>query len=99
MKQYFTCTILLLLFITVKAAQPATVIKTVNTIRKAISASKSVYTVSKVAIPLGKCANAIPEKEIARLAQIATKPNGLNPLHETNAIFSLISLAITYLNY
>lgn len=82
MKQYILWILLLFLTINLQALQPVTFIKTANNIRKAVSVSSKTISIGKTALQLGKCANAIPDKEIAKLAQIATKPNGLKEINK-----------------
>jgi hypothetical protein len=82
MKQYILWILLLFLTINLQAFQPVTLVKTANNIRKAVSVSSKTISIGKTALQLGKCANAIPEKEIAKLAQIATKPNGLKEVNK-----------------
>lgn len=77
MKRVLLCSILFILAFNAFAAQPIWVVKTMNNIRRAILVAQKAKTAGKVIAALGKCANALPDDEINRLAQIASKPNGL----------------------
>lgn len=77
MKKFLLCSILTLLAFSSFAAQPVWVVKTLNNIRRAVLVAQKAKTAGKIVAALGKCANALPDDEINRLAQIASKPNGL----------------------
>ena len=66
----------------VMAAQPIWVVKNLNHIRRSIVIAKRAKTAGKVAVSLGKCAHALPEAEINRLAKIAAKPQGIKELNQ-----------------
>lgn len=53
-----------------------------NNIRRAVLVAQKAKTAGRCAVALGKCANALPDAEINRLAQIASQPNGLKTLNK-----------------
>ena len=66
----------------VYAAPPVWIVNAMNNIRRACIVAKNANRVSKIAVSLGKCANALPDDEIAGFAKIAAKPNGLKELNQ-----------------
>lgn len=74
MKKIIIFCVLFTLTLNIMAVQPAWIVKTLNNIRRAMLVAKKG---KPVAMALGKCANALPDDEIKRLAQIAKEPDGL----------------------
>ncbi|MBR2425858.1 MAG: hypothetical protein IKB16_03860 [Lentisphaeria bacterium] len=65
----------------IHAAQPVWILNAINNIRRASIAAKNANKIGKLAT-LGKCANALPDDEINRLAKITTKSDGLKELNK-----------------
>ena len=85
MKKDFLCILLLATTSNLMAFQLTAITKAAYYFIKTVTPSR-IKTVSKAATQLGKCANAIPEREITKLAQlVVTEPRGLK---EVNQILS-----------
>lgn len=60
-----------------EAAQPIWVVQTLNNVRRAARAATLAKTGVQSVFILGKCQNALPDTEIARLADIASRKGGV----------------------
>ena len=64
------------------SAQPIWIVNALKNIRRAVMVAQRTKNATKLAVALGKCANALPDAEINRLARIASKPNGLKEMNK-----------------
>ena len=82
-----------MLTVTFADAAPIWVVQTTNNLRRAARVAIAAKTGTQSAVVLGKCSNALPDDEIARLADIASRKGGVQ---EVGNILGKMELPLKY---
>ena len=82
-----------MLTVTFADAAPIWVVQTANNLRRAARVAIAAKTGTQSAVVLGKCSNALPDDEIARLADIASRKGGVQ---EVGNILGKMELPLKY---
>ena len=82
-----------MLSVTFADAAPIWVVQTANNLRRAARVAIAAKTGAQSAVVLGKCSNALPDDEIARLADIASRKGGVQ---EVGNILGKMELPLKY---